>query len=34
VEEIRRQSGRQFDPTLVGGFLRVIQRTPVSQQIG
>jgi len=34
VEEIRRQSGRQFDPTLVGAFLRVIQRTPVSQQIG
>jgi putative two-component system response regulator len=34
VEEIRRQRGRQFDPTLVDAFLRVIERTPVPQQIG
>jgi putative two-component system response regulator len=30
IEEIRRQSSRQFDPRLVDAFLRVILRTPVT----
>jgi putative two-component system response regulator len=26
IEEIQRQSGRQFDPCVVGAFLKVVQR--------